>query len=447
MFGIWRITQAKLLSAGLGAMCLCVFFSSGCAHRQKTPFDHLYGPEWCKGVYKGYAEQWDGLRMGTEIAVRESYGVLTREGVSALDRLQSRSTPFYVLADPVSDQFVIRREVPERLMFTADMSAQDRERAQVEFDASREHIASDYSDVKRLEWALNGLLNQLARVGSAMQSANREMFNIVQIRQALREGELPFELPYQVTVKQYDDVLLLVLGRLEKDVNDLKNLESGIMAVVLAVRATGDGSGSLTGNIEAAVLAAVLDGDNAAANRYPPVMPEGEEWIALRSKGDQGFARILADPTYGEYVTAKGSIGPDPLGMVLSLVDSVTGTRLGSVARQVRSIMDGEKPDFFELLRSAASFVPKGTMVGQLLDKAVDLTDTFQKTVKKVNEVKVTVGKVRTAGEALKSGNVDPGALFNVDASIQDAGKQLVFMKDKEARMDIQNQLKGLGLF
>ena len=202
--------MSRLLSAGLGAVCLCLLFSGGCAHRSKTPFDHLYGPQWCQGVYKGYAEQWDGLRMGTEIAVRESYGVLTREGVSALDRLQSRSTPFYVLADPVSDRFVIRREVPDRLMFTADMSAQDRDRAQTEVDASREHIASDYSDVKRLEWALNGLLDQLARVGIAMQNANREMFNIVQIRQSLREGELPFELPYQVTVKQYDDVLLLV---------------------------------------------------------------------------------------------------------------------------------------------------------------------------------------------------------------------------------------------
>ncbi len=446
--------MSRFLSAGLGAVCLCMVFSGGCAHRSKTPFDHLYGPQWCQGVYKGYADQWDGLRMGTEIAVRESYGVLTREGVSALDRLQSRSTPFYVLADPVSDRFVIRREVPDRLMFTADMSAQDRERAQTEFDASREHIASDYSDVKRLEWALNGLLDQLVRVGSAMQSANREMFNIVQIRQALREGELPFELPYQVTVKQYDDVLLLVLGRLEKDVNDLKNLESGIMAVVLAVRATGDGSGSLTGNIEAAVLAAVLDGDNAASNRYSPVMPDGEQWIALRMRGDQGFTRILADPTYGEYVAAKGGIGPDPLGMVLSLVDSVTGTKLGSVAKQVRSIMDGEKPDFFELLKSAASFVPRGTMVGQMLGKAVDLTDTFQKTVKKVQKVKATVGKVKAtvgkvknAGEALKSGNVDPGALFNVDVSIQDASKQIVFMKDMNARVEIQNQLKGLGLF
>jgi hypothetical protein len=439
--------MSRLLSAGLGAACLCVLFAGGCAHRSKTPFDHLYGPQWCQGVYKGYAEQWDGLRMGTEIAVRESYGVLTREGVSALDRLQSRSTPFYVLADPVSDRFVIRREVPQRLMFTADMSAQDRERAQIEFDASREHIASDYSDVKRLEWALNGLLDQLARVGIAMQNANREMFNIVQIRQSLREGELPFELPYQVTVKQYDDVLLLVLGRLEKDVNDLRALESGIMAVVLAVRATGDGSGSLTGNIEAAVLAAVLDGDNAAANRDPPVMPEGEQWIALRLRGDQGFTRILADPTYGEYVAAKGGVGPDPLGMVLSIVDSMAGTRLASVARQVRSVMEGEKPDFFELLKSAASFVPRGTMVGQMLGKAVDLTDTFRKTVKKVEEVKVAVGKVRTAGEALKSGNVDPGALFNVDVSIQDAGKQIVFMKDMNARVEIQNQLKGLGLF
>ena len=86
-------------------------------------------------------------------------------------------------------------------------------------------------------------------------------------------------------------------------------------------------------------------------------------------------------------------------------------------------------------------------MVGQLLGKAVDLTDTFQKTVKKVNDVKVAVGKVKTAGEALKSGNVDPGALFNVDVSIQDAGKQIVFMKDKKTRLDIQSQLKGLGLF
>jgi len=425
-----------------------LFLASGCAHKPKTPFDHLYGEGWCQGVYQGYAEEYEGVFNGAGESARGSYSYLVRDGVSALERLQTRGTPFYVGIDPASSRFALKREVPERLMFTADMTDEDRRRATEQFEVARAHLAEDYTDVQRLEHTLNGLLDTLTGVRGVIQRTEEETYNLTRIRQSIKEeGQPPFELPYQVTLKRYDEVLVLLLARLEQDLGDLRTLESGIMAVVLAARATDTRGQSLAGNIEVAVLASVQDMENARARRLPATMPAGDDWTAQTHVGEQAFARIAADPVYQQYAAAKGSVGPDPIGAVLSVIDSIYGTHLADAARAVRNMIEGGDVDYLALLKGVASLAPRGTMVGDVLNKAVELTDTYRDVMSKVDQAMAVAGKIENAGDALgQLGGASPQWLINQTGSVQGAANQLVFISGEAQRFDVQQQLKGFGL-
>jgi hypothetical protein len=436
-----RLTIATIGCALAALLC-------GCAHKQKTPFDHLYGEAWCQGVYQGYADQYEGVYRGAGESARGSYGYLVQEGVSALSRLQSRGTPFYVGIDQATSMFSIKREVPERLTFSADMTEADRQRATEEFERARAHLAEDYTDVQRLEHTLNGLLDTLTGVRSVIQRTEEETYNLSWIRQSLKEeGIPPFELPYQVTLKRYDEVLVLLLARLDQDLNDLKTLESGIMTVVLAARATDSRSQSLAGNIEVAVLASVMDMENARTRRLPSTMPTGEVWTQQAHLGEAMFARVIADPGYQQYAAAKGSAGPDPIGAVLSIIDSIYGTHLAEAAVAVRNIIEGKDVDYLALLKGVASLAPRGTMVGDVLNKAVELTDKYRDVMSKVDQAMAVAGKIQNAGDALSQvGGASPQWLINQAGSAQGALGQVVFIQSEAERLDVQAQLKGFGL-
>jgi hypothetical protein len=427
--------------------CLAACLAGACAHKQKTPFDHLYGEGWCQGVYQGYAERYEVVYQGAGERARGSYTYLVREGVAALTRLQSRGTPFFVGIDPASGRFSLKREVPERLTFTADMTDEDRRRATAQFEQARQHIAEDYTDVERLEHALNGLLDTLTGVRGVIRQTEEELYNLTRIRESLKRGEPPFELPYQVTLKRYDEVLVLLLARLDQDLSDLEALDSGILAVVLTARATDARGQSLTGNIEVAVLASIEDLNAARERRLPPVLPSGEVWIGQAHAGEEIFARIAADPAYKQYAAAKGSIGPDPIGAVLSIVDSVWGTHLTDAASAVRNMIEGGEVDYFALLKGAASLAPRGTMVGDMLDKAVELTETYQKAVATVDQALAAAGKIGNAGDALgKIKGAGAKWLINRAGSAKDAADQIVFIEDEARRIDVQSKLKALGV-
>lgn len=431
----------------LALAAIALFLVCGCAHKQKTPFDHLYGEGWCQGVYQGYAEKYESVYRGAGQSARASYSYLVRDGVGALERLQSRGTPFYVAIEPGTGRFALRREVPERLTFTADMSEEDRRRATEEFERAREHLAEDYSDVQRLEHTLNGLLDTLTGIGGVIQATEQEAFNLTRIRQSLKQGEPPFELPYQVTLKRYDEVLALLLARLEQDLNDLRALESGILAVVLASRATDSRGQSLAGNIEVAVLASVEDLATSHERRLPPVMPTDEVWIAQTHVGEQVFARVVADPAYQQYAAAKGSVGPDPIGAVLSFIDAAYGTHLAEAVGAVRNILEGGEADYFALLKGVASLAPRGTVIGSVLNKAVELTDTYRKVVSTVDQALAVAGQIENAGDALSQvGGASPQWLINRAGSAEGAVNQIVFIKDEAQRFDVQDKLKGFGL-
>ena len=49
---------------------------------------------------------------------------------------------------------------------------------------------------------------------------------------------LPYELPYQVSPKDYEEILLLLLERIEDDKTHLRAIEADIVVVGMTVRAT-----------------------------------------------------------------------------------------------------------------------------------------------------------------------------------------------------------------
>ena len=65
--------------------------------------------------------------------------------------------------------FAIQRKVPERLTYTSDMTDADRKAAEAGWKKAREHIHHDYEEVRRLDWALTRLLEQLQRIRNAIE--------------------------------------------------------------------------------------------------------------------------------------------------------------------------------------------------------------------------------------------------------------------------------------
>ena len=409
-----------------------------CAHKQKTPFAHLYGEKWCTGVYEKYSQSYDGVYEGALMQTKTSYALLLRQGIPALERLQSRNTPFYIRLNRQSGRFEIQRKVPERLTFTADMTEEDRKRAQVEFEEAREHIAEDYVDVRRLEYALNGLVEKLAVTRRVVSQTENEIFNLVYMREMLEQGKLPFKLPYQVTPERYDQVLGLLTARLNNDIIELHRIESGIIAVVLAARATDASSGSLCANIEAAILAVVED-EAAAPPRPSSRIPYGSVFDEQRATGDELMEKVIKDPGYAAYRKTRRNEGPDPLGSVLSIVDSVYGTSLASMSREIRNLIEGEDVDYLAMIKFASGFAPEGSAIGQVLDTAVTLTQNYRKVVS-------TVEKAESLAKKLKS--PDPGWLVNRAEALKGrAYNQLVFFKDEAQKKLVHEKITSTDLF
>jgi hypothetical protein len=176
-------------------------------------------------------------------------------------------------------------------------------------------------------------------------------------------------------------------------------------------------------------------------------MPTGEIWTAQTHVGEQFFQRIVADPAYQQYAAAQASVGPDPIGAVLSIIDSVYGTHLAEAATAIRNIIEGGEADYFAILKGVASLAPSGTVVGDVLDKAVQLTDTYRDVMSKVDQAAAIAGRIGSAGDALNQlGGASPEWLINKAGSVEGAMGQIVFIRDEAQRLDVQQQLKGFGI-
>jgi len=410
---------------------------SGCerGRRSETPLAHLYGKEWVHGAYAHYAKAYRDVESGAQQSTFDSYKLLAQKGVTALDALQAREVPFFIRVDEAGTAFRVEREVVERLTFDASMSEAERaERTRV-WKLAREHLHTDYDEVRRLDWALERLLAQVGRVRFAIDEGRVEQFRLCRQLAALEGGgDVPFELPYQVTRAEYESVLLLLLGRIESDRERLRRTEAAIVSVGLVVRATDAGSASLSANTRKVLLAIVRDSEAEA--EAPLAYPEkSDERDALLERARELRRQIAASAEFRSWEALQEE-REDVIGQLLVVLDSMTGLPASGVYRQVMRVWRGGG-DYLDYLKLAASIVPSGSGVGSTLNQAVETTERTREVLRRgrtaVDLLDASGGRAEVAG----------AALLNVGTrrARKQLDRQLAFFKDAAEADEVAEQL------
>jgi hypothetical protein len=433
--------------AFVGASLLFPFGVSGwtgCGPRQPdTPLAHLYGKEWVQGAYAHYAQSYLALETGTRARSFDVYKVLAQKGVTALEGLQRREVPFLLRLSEDGRRYEIRREVPERLTFSANMTAEEREEATRVWKLAREHVHTDYAEIARLNWSMTELLGGVTVVRNAIDQGTIESYRLCRRLTELKAGgELPFQLPYQVTRQDYQRVLFLLLDRLQGDHGRLGALESSMLAVGLTARATDAGSASLGANVEKVLLAVVEDAE-AAEGAPPAKFPESDEERDRRLQhGVELHAGIVATAEYQAWLKAERR-REDQIGQFLSLLDQVTGLPTSALYRQAMSLWNGDA-DYLDYLKLAAALVPGGGGLRGVLDEAVETTVKARDLYAKARTVKSVADAAASGDAASALGAIEGAGLVNTATrhAKRSIPKQLVFLK---ARDEVDAVKRRLG--
>lgn len=423
--------EIVLATLGGGALCACG------RSEPKTPLAHLYGREWVHAAYKLHGDEYAELELGATKSARSSYAVLARRGVVSLDALQTRGVPFHVRASQTGETFQVERDVPERLTFTANMSESDRERAQKQWERAREHIQHDYEEIRHLNDALTRLLLQIRRIRSAVERGKVEQFNMTRQLIAMKDGTLPFELPYQVSAQDYERILLMLLDRIQDDNARLAKVESAIVAVGLTARATDANSGSLSANLYRVLLAVERDAD---ASEIPPTTypGDGDRRQKAIQRGKALFAKIQASEEFKKWDKQKDTESLEKIGGLLAVLDQVTHLGASQVFKQVLSIYRGDG-DYLSYLKTAVAVLPLGGELSSTLNTAIDTTEKVRAVAGQIKQLKGHAAQIA----ALKDQG-DSGALLNMATSYGRArlDRQLAFYKDKA---DVENVAEELA--
>lgn len=401
----------------------------------KTPLAHLHGPQWVHGAYEMYAKSYFNLQRDSEKRTHTAYDLLAQRGVTALEGLQQREVPFFIQVKE-DGSFAVSREVPERLTFTADMSEADRAAAKEIWSKAREHIQTDYAEVRRLDWALGVLFTQLRRVRNAIENTRIEQFRLTRQILAIRGGKLPFELPPQVTAEDCEKVFLLLIERLEDDRKRLTETESSMVAVSLSSRATDSNSASLAPNLHKVLLAVVADAHDSRLREpvYPGSQDDHDKGV---TRGRTLLAEIQKSPEYIAWEQAERDKEFQRIGVLLDVLDQLTGMDTGGIFRQMLQVLQG-KADYLTYLRMVAALAPGAGRLSKALNFAAESTE-----------------KLRAVSKAVSSGNPEAMlaeaskvGLINVATreSRAKVGRQLIFLKDKKELEEVQSELAETSL-
>jgi hypothetical protein len=453
------VTRRALLG-GFGTLPLVALVSSppliaACGSRPpETPLAHLYGKDWVQGAYKLYATKYSDVQTTAEAGSQDAYRVLAQKGVTSLDALQTREVPFFIKVDGSEHGFAIQREVPERLTFKANMSDEDRKAAEAAWKRARDHIHTDYEEIRRLDWALTRLLSQLQKIRNAIDEGHVEQYRLVEQLTELKKDptKLPYELPYQVTPKDYEEILLLLLARLEDDSARLQRLEADVIAVGMTVRTTDANSATMAASIRKVLLAVVEDGTEPIP---APLFPadEGEKNKHLEA-GRQLSAKIAASPEFAKWRADEREKKFAALGAFLSALDSYTGLPTSRVYKTVMSIWRGDD-DYLGYLQTVIAFIPHGSKVVAVLNDALEYTAKARKIGGAVLSTVKNAGKLDTdalisqgTALALKEGKNQIGGVLNTGSrfALERAEKQLSFFKDKAEVKAIADKLTDTDL-
>jgi hypothetical protein len=439
------ITRRALLG-GFASYPLIALVSSpsliaACGSRPpETPLAHLYGHEWVAGAYKLYASKYADVQTSAETSSADAYRVLAQKGIVALDGLQARDVPFFIRVDKDADSFAVRRKVPERLTFTADMNDADRKSAEAAWKKARDHVHSDYEEIRRLDWALTRLLSQLQHVRNAIEEGRIEQYRLVEQLAELKKDpkELPYELPYQVTRGDYEDILLLLLERLEDDRGHLSAIESDIIAVGMTTRATDAGSATMAASIRKVLLAVVEDGQEKTR---PPLYPEAEDERKKQLAAARDLAaKIEASPEFQKWKKEEAEKRLAAIGAFLTALDAMTGLPTSQIYKTVLGLFRGDN-DYLAYLKTIAGFVPAGSAVLRVVNEALEYTDkarriagTVVATVKTVEGGGVDALVAQAKAQALAQASAQAkGVVLNTASkfALDRAEKQLSFFKEK----------------
>jgi hypothetical protein len=450
------IVSRRAILGGFATFPLIALVSSppliaACGSRPpETPLAHLYGQEWVHGAYKLYATKYVEVQSSADASSNDAYRVLAQKGIVALDALQSRDVPFYIRVDPSEKQFAMERKVPERLTFTANMTDGDRKNAEAAWKKARDHIHTDYEEIRRLDWALTRLLSQLQRVRNAIEEGRVEQYRLVEQMIELKKDptQLPYQLPYQVTPKDYDEILLLLLERLEADRTRLMAMEADIVAVGMTVRATDANSATLSASIKKVLLAVVED----ASQPRPPLFPEtADEKAKLLAAAGELRQKIETSPEFARWRAEEREKRLAALGAFIGAIDAMTGFPASAVYRTVLDIWRGDR-DYLTYLKTIARLVPHGGKVMGVITEAIDYTDKARKiggTV--VASVKAASGgsvDAIVAQAASQVSSTSAGAVVNAGSkfALERADKQLSYFKDKAEIDKVSDALNQTNL-
>lgn len=425
---------------GLATLPLASFAGFGCGSRPpETPLAHLYGKEWVRGSYELYAGKYNAVQEKADAKSFDAYRVLAQKGVVALDALQSRDVPFYIKVGEDGRAFSIERNVPERLMFTANMTDADRQAATEAWKKARDHIHTDYEEIRRLNWSLTELLKQLQLIRNAIDEGRVEQYRQVAQIQELKKGDKPpFELPYQVSQQDYVDNLHLLLERLEDDRHRLERIESDIVAVGLTVRATDAGSASLAANIQKVLLAVLED---STAKPRPATYP-AEERAKLLAEGQRLEQTIFASAEFKKWEKEEAAKKWEAIGQFLPLLDAVTGIPTSSIYRSVINMWKGDG-DYLSYAKTLLQMSPVGKQVTSTLADAIDTTERARKIG---GTVLATMKTGAPSADALAA--QAKGVLLNTGTKFarDRIDKQLVFFKDKAELTKVSEALSETPL-
>ncbi len=408
------------------ALPLALAFPLGACAAKQAPLAHLHGQAWVSGAYELYGKSYLDVQTTSESLSMEAYRMIAQRGVSALDGLQSREVPFRIKVDESDKGFAVLRDVPDVLMFRADMTEADRKAAQAAWDKAREHIQTDYMETRRLDWSLTRLLTQLQKVRSAIDHSYDEQYGLTRQIGELEAGKLPFELPQQVTAKDYAEVLTMLIDRLDDDRERLKATEATILAVGLACRATDEGSASLSANIRKVLLTVVADVTAPRAIDFPTDAGKRAE---ILERGKKRRAEILLSPEYQKFLTRDRDRALEQIGMLLSIVDFATGVPTSRFYKLAVDLWKGEK-DYLEYVKTLVGMAPGGRALSKALEQAVALTDVARKVVGGGSKKEVAGALLNTATQFSR------GRLH----------KQLAFFKDKAEARSTDEALKATDL-
>ncbi len=412
----------------MGGLLTVPFFSSACATKPaEAPLAHLYGKQWVHGAYELYAGRYVAVEKGAQDSTENAYKVLAQKGVVALDALQSRDVPFYIRVDGQAEAFSIERKVPERLMFTADMSDADRQAAIAAWTKARESIHTDYEAIRRLNWALTQLLQQTQRIRNAIEEGTIEQYRLTGQILELEKGEnVPFQLPYQVTRKDYGEILTLLVERLEDDRKKLETMEASIVAVGPTARPTDAGSATLAASINKVLVAVMEDADatQPRASAYPPT---DDERAKLLADGKKLIDQVAQSQAYKTWVKREQTKTWEAIGTFLPLLDAMTHLPISSVYRQVLEIWRGDA-DYLSYAKTLVSLAPGGRAIVKTIGDVVETTERARKIVGTMDAV--LKGRPPNAEALLAQAKgivINTGTQFARDR----VNKQLAFFREK----------------